>query len=972
MSTPTATNEKQQQQLITMMQAQNRERFYGPIKFNSSGALQPANAMDERMIREKYGEDEEMNELERELLNGEKKNNDKERSKLGDVKSNNQKVVLAGAVVGLGGAVQAVARKANTNSNSTSSDSPSQSRLGKAKHQQQMHSLLLNNNNNNNNNNTNNGSHESTDGGGNNNNNNGTNTSAAAVTAFEKKQDSGSGGSNKISASNESKLLLQNDVDNNDGSDNMKSNNNNREDDNKNNNNNNNNNNTSNEESDKSNQQNVDSERNTTITTGNEKMLMIKENETNENAAEMNETDLLCDFDMEKQQIATPRRRKAKSKSTTKNNVLLVGSKRKVTLTNEEKTIEVIEAKKQQQQQQRDLLKRSGKNEGENNSKKKRKANEADNNNCNSEEKNKNSSSEDENDDSDNDNIKCFDNNREQRQQQKRSNDNSRDTSSGDTIIDEEGAKNANLLFGCDNLFVPPVAALFKPKQNAVLHKSGPENLDVNDGTNAKKFGTNGKEMNTINDSLYDQQFQIEPERLSARPGTDDSFRWFDPSSRAVATLGRSGSDEGEQYEPTTTTAMNKRRSNNININDKKATTTTTTNNNNNNNNRNNKNESDNSSFHEERRRRRSSEEGSDDVDISNELSDEEVYEADYEDKERLIDDLEDDLGENNNNHPVRSKLPYSRNVAGTTTTTTTTLLTNGRRAQRGRPPKNMTLAPPRVAVKKSMKVSAASKNTNSKSTTTSFAKLTTIRAVSKAPDSGEVKRKVKQNAKMFDELGEYTVAKVENGGMMESSKKSSGGSSLKQKSTGDDGAKSNDNKAVGKRNLSSIVGKSGSDNQNKRAAFGVRSGDTTKSVSKSVSSGVSEGFQQQGNNETNAAEGGPRRSKHHNPWSLEEAQALITGVITCGGGKWADIKKLGYREIEHRTAVDLKDKWRNLLRIATLPSAAAPLVRDSASNKSASGDRKREIPRAMLDKVRELALLHAKNKERELKLKST
>ena len=50
-------------------------------------------------------------------------------------------------------------------------------------------------------------------------------------------------------------------------------------------------------------------------------------------------------------------------------------------------------------------------------------------------------------------------------------------------------------------------------------------------------------------------------------------------------------------------------------------------------------------------------------------------------------------------------------------------------------------------------------------------------------------------------------------------------------------------------------------------------------------------------------AQGGPRRSKHHNPWGLDEAQALIEGVSRCGGGKWADIKKLGFPEIEHRTA---------------------------------------------------------------------
>jgi hypothetical protein len=93
------------------------------------------------------------------------------------------------------------------------------------------------------------------------------------------------------------------------------------------------------------------------------------------------------------------------------------------------------------------------------------------------------------------------------------------------------------------------------------------------------------------------------------------------------------------------------------------------------------------------------------------------------------------------------------------------------------------------------------------------------------------------------------------------------------------------------------------------------------------------------------------RRSKHHNPWALEEAEALVDGVQRCGGGKWADIKKLGFPAIEHRTAVDLKDKWRNLLRIAMLPHQPA----------KSAGDKKREIPSGLLQRVRDLAAKQAK-----------
>lgn len=59
------------------------------------------------------------------------------------------------------------------------------------------------------------------------------------------------------------------------------------------------------------------------------------------------------------------------------------------------------------------------------------------------------------------------------------------------------------------------------------------------------------------------------------------------------------------------------------------------------------------------------------------------------------------------------------------------------------------------------------------------------------------------------------------------------------------------------------------------------------------------------------------RRRKQHNPWTIEETQMLIKGVQICGEGHWADIKRLDFSELVHRSPVDLKDKWRNLLRLA-------------------------------------------------------
>ena len=85
---------------------------------------------------------------------------------------------------------------------------------------------------------------------------------------------------------------------------------------------------------------------------------------------------------------------------------------------------------------------------------------------------------------------------------------------------------------------------------------------------------------------------------------------------------------------------------------------------------------------------------------------------------------------------------------------------------------------------------------------------------------------------------------------------------------------------------------------------------------------------------------------------TAEETQALIDGVAKCGGGKWADIKKLGLKAIERRSAVDLKDKWRNLLRIAMLPTSTIRQM-----------DRKREVSPEMLARVRFLSSKYLKKK---------
>ncbi|KAG6550137.1 hypothetical protein Mapa_008093 [Marchantia paleacea] len=99
-------------------------------------------------------------------------------------------------------------------------------------------------------------------------------------------------------------------------------------------------------------------------------------------------------------------------------------------------------------------------------------------------------------------------------------------------------------------------------------------------------------------------------------------------------------------------------------------------------------------------------------------------------------------------------------------------------------------------------------------------------------------------------------------------------------------------------------------------------------------------------------ANGGTRR-KHHRPWTLREVLTLVEGVARCGGGKWADIKKLAFSTVSYRTAVDLKDKWRNLLRASR--AQLHPPKQGETRKKQFSA----AIPSQLLARVRELAALN-------------
>ncbi|PWA49701.1 hypothetical protein CTI12_AA480240 [Artemisia annua] len=98
-------------------------------------------------------------------------------------------------------------------------------------------------------------------------------------------------------------------------------------------------------------------------------------------------------------------------------------------------------------------------------------------------------------------------------------------------------------------------------------------------------------------------------------------------------------------------------------------------------------------------------------------------------------------------------------------------------------------------------------------------------------------------------------------------------------------------------------------------------------------------------------AKGGMRR-KHHRPWTLSEVVKLVEGVSRHGAGRWSEIKRIAFPTCSHRTSVDLKDKWRNLLRASFTQLPADKGVQNSKKQASIP------IPAPILLRVRELAKL--------------
>ncbi|XP_073282206.1 telomere repeat-binding protein 4-like [Primulina huaijiensis] len=54
-------------------------------------------------------------------------------------------------------------------------------------------------------------------------------------------------------------------------------------------------------------------------------------------------------------------------------------------------------------------------------------------------------------------------------------------------------------------------------------------------------------------------------------------------------------------------------------------------------------------------------------------------------------------------------------------------------------------------------------------------------------------------------------------------------------------------------------------------------------------------------------------------PFSVSEVEALVEAVENLGTGRWRDVKKRAFEDADHRTYVDLKDKWKTLVHTASI-----------------------------------------------------
>ncbi|KAJ0262189.1 TRF-like 8 [Hirschfeldia incana] len=99
-------------------------------------------------------------------------------------------------------------------------------------------------------------------------------------------------------------------------------------------------------------------------------------------------------------------------------------------------------------------------------------------------------------------------------------------------------------------------------------------------------------------------------------------------------------------------------------------------------------------------------------------------------------------------------------------------------------------------------------------------------------------------------------------------------------------------------------------------------------------------------------------RRKHQRMWTIDEVVKLLDGISHFGLGKWTDIKNFFFHSSSYRTPVDIRDKWRNLLKASDSNNHNGDEEAEEKRRWSAG----RTIPKDILHRVRELASLHSKS----------
>lgn len=94
-------------------------------------------------------------------------------------------------------------------------------------------------------------------------------------------------------------------------------------------------------------------------------------------------------------------------------------------------------------------------------------------------------------------------------------------------------------------------------------------------------------------------------------------------------------------------------------------------------------------------------------------------------------------------------------------------------------------------------------------------------------------------------------------------------------------------------------------------------------------------------------------RRKHQRMWTPSEVIKLVDGISEYGVGRWTDIKRLLFSTSAYRTPIDLRDKWRNLLRASGVEKPNKKGVEQKQEHTL------RPLPNSLLRRVRELAKIH-------------